>query len=71
MVETLPYCARVPNKEKDLRCGKVFELVIISNSFLIAYFKLIGLQIVLEIHGLSKNGFEGIATSILLLSPDI
>jgi len=50
MVETLPYCARVPNKEKDLRCG---------------------LQIVLEIHGLSKNGFEGIATSILLLSPDI
>jgi len=46
------------NKEKDLIRGKVFELVIISNSFLVGYSKLIGLQIVLKINGLSKNYHE-------------
>jgi len=48
------------NKGKDLIRGKVFELVIISNSFLIAYSKLIGLQIVLKINGLSKNYYESL-----------
>ena len=58
-------------KEKNLIRGKVFELIMISNSFLIAYFKLIGLQIVLEIHGLSKNYFEGLTTRSLHILQNI